>query len=59
MPTILDSVFTGVANTSSTPIGREGGGGWVATKWQDMSRLKAAKWHPLVLFLPLHITQSS
>ena len=29
-------------------------------KWQAkaMSSLKAAKWHPLVPFLPPHITQS-
>ena len=26
LPAILDSVFTGVANTTSTPIGWEGGG---------------------------------
>ena len=34
MPTILDSVFTGVANTTSTPTGWEGVGRQVATKWQ-------------------------
>ena len=40
-PTILDS-FYGVANTTYTPIGLEGGGMWVAMKWQvkAMSSLK-------------------
>ena len=32
-PTILDSFITGVANTTSTPIGWKGGGR-VAMKWQ-------------------------
>ena len=35
------------------------GGRWVATKWwtKATSRLKTAKWHPLVPFSPLHITK--
>ena len=43
-PTMLDS-FMGVANTTSTLIGREGGGRWGATKWQAKatSSLKTAK----------------
>ena len=30
--TTVDNYFTGVVNTTSTPTGWEGGGGWVATK---------------------------
>ena len=54
-------VFTGVANTTSTPIGCEGGGERGATEWwaKAMSSLKTAKWHPLVLLSPPHVTQSS
>ena len=62
MPAILDSFFTGVANTSSTPIGWKGVGGQVATKWlaKAKSTVKTAKWwHPLVPFSLPHITQSS
>ena len=46
LPTILD-------------IGWEGRDRRVATKWQakTTSRLKTAKWHQLVPFPPLHITQ--
>ena len=33
LPTILDSV-TSIANTTSTPIGWESGGGRKATQWQ-------------------------
>ena len=60
MPVILE-FFTGVANTTSTPIGVEGGGWWGVTQWwaKAMSTLKTAKWHPLVLFLAPLITQSS
>ena len=36
MPTILDSLFHKVVNTTSIPIGVEGGGWWVATKWQGV-----------------------
>ena len=56
-----DLMFNGIANTSSTPIRWEGGGGRVATIWQAkaMSSLKPAKWHPLVSFSPPHTTQSS
>ena len=35
MPTILDSLFHKVVNTTSSPIGVEGGGLWGATKWWD------------------------
>ena len=37
------------------------GDGWEATKWRAKatSSLKPAKWHPLVLFSPPHITQGS
>ena len=35
MPAILDSFFHKVVNTTSIPIGVEGGGWWGATKWQD------------------------
>ena len=59
-PAILDSFFTGVANTSGTLQGRRVGGGWVAMEWwaKTTSLPKPAKWHPLVLFSPPHITQS-
>ena len=37
MPAILDSLFHKVVNTTSIPIGVEGGGGWWgATKWQEL-----------------------
>ena len=36
MPAILDSLFHKVVNTTSTPIGVEGGGWWVAMKWQGV-----------------------
>ena len=51
---ILDSLFTGVANTNSTPTRWEGRR--VAMKWRAkaMSSLKPAKLHPLVPFLPTH-----
>ena len=35
MPAILDSLFHKVVNTTSIPIGVEGGGWWGATKWRD------------------------
>ena len=46
MPTILDSLFHKVVNTTSSPIGVEGGGWWGATKWQDpmIQKLFMAKW---------------
>ena len=37
-------VFTGVANTTNTPIGWEGGGGWVAMKWQAKA-ISTPKFH--------------
>ena len=42
---ILDRVFAGIADTTSTPIGWEGGGGRVAMKWRakPMSLLKTGK----------------
>ena len=36
MPTILDSLFHKVVNTTSIPIGVEGGGWWGATKWWEL-----------------------
>ena len=36
MPAILDSLFHKVVNTTSTPIGVEGGVWWVATKWRGI-----------------------
>ena len=36
MPTILDSIFHKVVNTTGSPIGVEGGGWWGATKWWDL-----------------------
>ena len=35
MPAILDSLFHKVVNTTSSPIGVEGGGWWGATKWRS------------------------
>ena len=32
LPTILDSLFHGLVNTISIPIGMEGGGWWAATR---------------------------
>ena len=36
MPTILDSLFHKVVNTTSISIGVKGGGWWGATKWQEV-----------------------
>ena len=36
MPMILDSLFHKVINTTSIPIGVEGGGWWGATKWREL-----------------------
>ena len=36
MPAILDSIFYKVVNTTSIPIGVEGEGWWVATKWRGV-----------------------
>ena len=36
MPAILDSLFHKVVDTTSSPIGVEGGGWWEATKWRDL-----------------------
>ena len=41
MPATLDSLFHKVVNTTSSPIGMEGGRWWGATKWPD----------PLIQFL--------
>ena len=35
MPSILGSLFHKVVNTTSIPIGVEGGGWWGITKWWD------------------------
>ena len=60
MPTILDSLFHKVFDTTSSPIGVEGGGWLEATKWQDcpiqenlysqMASIQAVFW--------LHISQN-
>ena len=44
MPTILDSLFHKVVNTTSIPIGVEGGGWWVATKWRGVPVQKLFLW---------------
>ena len=44
MPTILDSLFHKVVNTTSTPIRVEGGGWWGATKWWEVSIHKTFLW---------------
>ena len=56
LPAILD-IFSGYANTTSTPIGVEGRWWWGAMKWwgatkwqaKGTSELNTAKWHLLVL----------
>ena len=59
-PAILD-IFTDVANTTSIPIGWEGGGMLGATKWwaKATSSLKTAKRLPFVPFSPPQVTQNS
>ena len=62
LPAILDRLFTGVANTTSTPIGWEGGGGQGAIKWWAKATFSLKQpngIHALVPFSPPHITQSS
>ena len=44
MLTILDSLFHKVVNTTSIPIGVEGGGWWGATKWWDVLIQKTFIW---------------
>ena len=44
MPTILDSSFHKVVNTTSSPIGVEGEGWWGATKGQDPPMQKLFLW---------------
>ena len=58
MPAILDSLFLKVVNTTSSPIGVEGGG---ATKWWALPIQKnyMAKWHQFRLFSAPHITKCS
>ena len=50
LPAILDSLFSGLVNATSTFIGVGGGG--AATKWRVISILKLnkAKWCQLRLF---------
>ena len=48
MPAILDSLFHKVVDTTSTPIGVEGGDGRGATKWRDLSLAQ-----PTLLYAPL------
>ena len=36
MPTILDSLLHKVVNSTSIPIGVEGGGWWEAMKWWEL-----------------------
>ena len=59
MPTILDSLFHKVVNTTSIPIGVEGGGWRVATKWcgVPIQKLFMAKW-PLSGCSQLHTSQN-
>ena len=40
MPTILDSLFHMVVDTTSTPIGVKGRGWWVAMEWQGFQLKK-------------------
>ena len=35
MPAILDSLFHKVVNTTSIPVGVDGGGWWGAPKWWE------------------------
>ena len=51
--------FTDVANTTSNLIGWEGGQGAIKWRAKVTSSLKTAKWLPLLLFSPPHVTQSS
>ena len=44
MPTILDSLFHKVVDTTRSPIGVEDGGWWGATKWWDLSIQKKFIW---------------
>ena len=57
LPTIIDSIFTGLVKTPSTYtyMGVKGEG------WQEKvsTTLKAAKWHSVVSFSTPHITQAS
>ena len=48
--------FTGIANTTSTPIGVEGGegGGSRGEEQSYTSTLKSTKWCPLVLYSATH-----
>ena len=54
LPAILDSLFSGLVNTTSTSIGVEGGG--AATKWRvpPILKLNRAKWCQLKLFWAPH-----
>ena len=59
--TILDSLFTGIANTKSSVIGVEDGGlvGSHEVQTKAISTLKTVKWCPLVSFSTPHITQKA
>ena len=61
MPAILDSLFHKVVNTTSIPIGVEGGGWgwWGATKWREvpMQTLFMAKWLQFRLFSAPYVSK--
>ena len=60
MPVILDNIFTGIANTTSTPTGWEGG--WVGNHemvGKGYIFTKTVKWHRFVPFSHLHITHKA
>ena len=61
MPTILDSLFHKVFDTTSSPIWMEGGGWWGAMNWRDLliQKIHMAKWHQFRLFSAPHITTCS
>ena len=52
LPAILNSLFSGLVNTTSTSIGVEGRGGGAALKWwvPPILKLNRAKWCQLQLF---------
>ena len=59
MPTILDSLFHKVVNTTSSPIGVEGGGGGESRSGGtfQLTKFYMAKWLQFRLFTVPHITK--
>ena len=59
MPTILDRLFYKVVNTTSIPIGVEGGGWWGAMKWWDppIQKFFIANWLQFMLFSAPRVTK--